>query len=104
LEAIFNQIKNFYSSDAYREKESEIKEIEKKLLELNPERFKEMRRISLDRLLKANGLTFESATDATKKAITTAKNDPNDANVKKAEEAIAQNGADNDLNNLLLQV
>ncbi|KLL01757.1 MAG: molecular chaperone DnaJ [Mycoplasmataceae bacterium RC_NB112A] len=105
LENILKQIKELRSSNAYAEKEVEIKEVEKRLLELDSNKFKETVSQSLDKQIKDNGLTENKLSKETKEAIAEAKKDPaNETKRTKAEEGIAVDGATESLNNILAKV
>jgi curved DNA-binding protein CbpA len=102
LANILKQIKQLRSSNAYQEKKSEIQSIEDKLRELNPGKWKETASELLDQLIKNNGLNDNNMDKETKAALREAKEDPNNKEkLAKAEERICQNGANNNLSNLI---
>ncbi|CAH1755655.1 16098_t:CDS:2 [Entrophospora sp. SA101] len=102
-EAILKQIQKLFSSDAYQEKKLEIQAVENHLQELDPKKFKETIKKSLDEQVKNNGLTESNMDDETKQELAEAKQDPTTEKVAIAKEKIAQNGANNNLNNLLTE-
>ena len=91
------------SSNAYQEKEAEIQALENRLQELDPSQYKKTAEDLLDQQIKNNGLSDNNMDEETKKAIAEAKLNPTPENRAKAEEKICQNGANNNLDNLLTQ-
>jgi len=105
LEKILKQIKELRSSDAYQEKAVEIQALESRLQELDPSQYQKTSQDFLDQQVKNNGLTDSNMDEETKKAVAEANQEPNNPEkMAKAEEKIAQNGADNNLKNLLTKV
>ena len=89
------------SSNAYQEKEAEIQALENRLQELDPSQYKKTSNELLDQQIKNNGLTENNMDEETKKAIMEAKQNPTPEKIAKAEEKICQNGANNNLDNLI---
>jgi len=101
LENILKQIKELRSSNVYQEKELEIQAIESRLRELDPSKYRKTSTDLLDQQVKNNGLTPSNMDNETQKAIVEAKADPTPEKIAKAEDKIAQNGANNNFNDLL---
>ena len=101
LEGILKQIKELRSSNAYQEKEVEIQALENRLQELDPSQYKKTSNELLDQQIKNNGLNDNNMDEETKKEIAEAKRNPTPENRAKAEEKICQNGANNNLSNLI---
>ncbi|CAG8437279.1 6933_t:CDS:2 [Ambispora leptoticha] len=83
---------------------SEVRAIEVKLLNLNPEKVGEIVEQLLNNQQQYNGLNESNTTEETKRAINKAKINPNLENQEKAEELICQNGADNRLTELFQKI
>ncbi|CAI2173076.1 7564_t:CDS:2 [Funneliformis geosporum] len=104
LANILKQIKELRSTNAYQEKEAEIKALETRLQELDPSQYQKTSQDLLEQQIKSNGLTENNMDEETKKAVAEAKQDPtNPVKIAQAEEKIAQNGTDNKLNSLITQ-
>jgi len=71
------------------------------LQELDPSQYKKTSNELLDQQIKNNGLNDNNMDEETKKAIAEAKRNPTPENRAKAEEKICQNGANNNLSNLI---
>ncbi|CAG8630189.1 7339_t:CDS:2 [Paraglomus occultum] len=98
------KIKKLRSSDVYQEEKTKVQDIEKQLQKLNPEKYKEVVELILDQQLENNRLNDSNIDEETKQAIAAAKINPSQENLDKAEEAICQKGADNELTELFEKV
>ncbi|CAG8601737.1 4685_t:CDS:2 [Paraglomus brasilianum] len=74
-----------------------------KLQELDPSQYEKTKISLLDQQLKDEGLNDSNMDEETKAALKEAKQNPTPENITKAEEKIHQNGANNNLDNLLTQ-
>ena len=89
------------SSNVYQENLAEIQTIENRLQELDPSQYEKTKISLLDQQLKDEGLNDSNMDEETKKAIAEAKQNPTPENRAKVEEKICQNGANNNLSNLI---
>jgi hypothetical protein len=105
LADIISKIKKFLSTNSYQKHQAEIEQQEARLWELNPQKYGEGINEQLNEQLKDNGLEASVLIEReVKEAIEQAKKSGDPEKKKIAEEKIAQNGANNNLNNLLIQI
>jgi len=78
--------------------------LKKRLKELNTSEYQNTNTEVLDQQVENEGLDEINTNEETKKAVEEAKKNPTEENVKKAEEVIAQNGAENRLKSYLNEV
>jgi hypothetical protein len=101
LAQTIQELKKMLSTKAYQRHQIEIDQLEAQLAILNPDKYKEDIRNDLNEQLKNNGLEGKKLEAETEKAIEEAIRDHTPSKKKIAEKAICQNGANEELKEIL---